>query len=90
MRMMIVAAAAGLLCMSTSVPAFAQMTGAQKDECVLASRNCRDQVDDIQTRIARLNPEIDKGTAVYSPQELKKLQAKLAEVQGLLSDMEKR
>lgn len=80
----------GLLCMSSALPVFAQMTEAQKDECVLASRNCRDQVDDIQTRIRRLNEEIGKGTAVYTPQELKKLQGKLAEVQALLRNMEKR
>jgi t-SNARE complex subunit (syntaxin) len=81
---------AALLCVSVAVPTFAEMTGAQRDECVLASRNCSNTVDDIQTQMKRINKEIEKGTAVYTPQELKKLEQKLAEVAELLRDMEKR
>ena len=80
---------AALLCVSGAVPAFAEMTSAQKDECVLASRNCSNAVDDIQTQMRRIAREIDKGTAVYTPQELRKLEQKLNEVVGLLNDMEK-
>lgn len=79
-----------LLCMSAAVPTYAQMTPAQKDECLLASRNCSDAVDDIQMKIKKISNEIEKGTAVYTPEELKKLQQKLAEVRDLLSNMEKR
>jgi Skp family chaperone for outer membrane proteins len=81
---------AALLCMSAAVPAFAEMTSAQKDECVLASRNCKTAVDDIQTQIARISKEIDKGSAVYTAEELKKLEQKLTEVKELLHAMEKR
>jgi len=81
---------AALLCLSGAVPSFAGTSSAEKDECVLASRNCSNAVDDIQTQIRRIGREIDKGTAVYTVQELKKLQQKLSEVTGLLHDMEKR
>jgi prefoldin subunit 5 len=75
--------------MSTAVPVNAEMTAAQKDECVLASRNCNAAVDDIQTRVKKIHKEIDKGTSVYTPAELKKLQEKLEDIQAFLRDMEK-
>ncbi|QXE92412.1 hypothetical protein KP001_07780 [Geomonas subterranea] len=80
---------AALLSMAAAVPAFAEMADAQKDECVLASRNCKNAVDDIQTQIKRIDAEVKKGTAVYTPAELKKLEQKLAEVKELLNNMEK-
>lgn len=75
--------------MFSSVPAFSQMTQAQKDECLLASKNCITQVDDIKKRIHKLDKEIKKGKKVYSPEELKKLEAKLKETQELLDSIEK-
>lgn len=60
-----------------------------KDECMLASRNCTDQVDDIYRRMHRLDKEIRKGTRVYSPEELRKLQVKLTETQELLKTLER-
>jgi len=81
---------AALLCVSAAVPTFAGMSDSQKDECVLSSRNCSNAVDDIQTQIRRIGREIDKGTAVYSPQELRRLEQKLSEITGMLHDMEKR
>lgn len=80
---------AALAGMSVAVPAFAEMTSAQKDECVLVSRNCQNSVDDIHARMAKINTEISKGNAVYTPDELKKLEQKLAEVRKLLDDLEK-
>jgi uncharacterized protein YlxW (UPF0749 family) len=81
---------AALLCMSGAVPAFAEMTSAQKDECVLASKNCSNAVDDIQTQIKRIAQEIDRGSTVYTAQELKTLERKLYEVREMLRDMDKR
>ena len=81
---------AAVLSMSVAVPGYTQMTGAEKDECVLASRNCKTAVDDIQTQISRIAKEIEKGSAVYTPQEMKKLEQKLADVKDLLRDLEKR
>ena len=53
---------AATIFMMSSVPAFADMTQAQKDECLLASKNCTSQVDDIYKRMHKLNKEIKKGT----------------------------
>lgn len=73
---------------ATAVPAVAaEMTKAQKDECLLASKNCEDQVDSIQKKIKKLNAEIKKGDKVYSPEELKKLETKLAETNDLLDTL---
>jgi len=72
----------------SSVPAFAEMTKAQKDECLLASKNCTAQVDDIYKRMHKLDREIKKGTKVYTPAELQKLRDKLQETQEMLKDME--
>ncbi|GFO56199.1 hypothetical protein GMSM_32060 [Geomonas sp. Red276] len=71
----------------SSTPAFSQMSPEEKNECLLASKNCTTQVDDIYKRIHKLDREIKKGTRVYTPAELKKLQDKLKETQDLLDDM---
>lgn len=65
------------------------MSQSDKDECMLASKNCVNQVDDIYKRIHRIDKEIKKGQKVYTPAELKKLQQKLTETQELLQSMEK-
>lgn len=88
MKKMATMLAAAMLVMST-VPAFAEMTKAERDECLLASKNCINQVDDIQKRIQKLNKEIKKGSQVYTADELKKLQAKLTETQQLLKELER-
>jgi peptidoglycan hydrolase CwlO-like protein len=89
MKRITVALAAAVFMMST-VPAFSEMTQSQKDECLLASKNCSDQVDDIQKRIHKLDKEIKKGKKVYSADELKKLQQKLKETQEILYNLETR
>lgn len=87
MRKMAILLATGLSMLS-SVPAFAQTSADQKDECLLATKNCMNQVDDIKQRIHKLNSEIKKGTRVYSPKELKKLQDKLKETSDVLRALE--
>jgi len=74
-----------VLVMSCSIPVFAS----EKDDCVLASMNCKDQVDSIQQKIAKLNTEIKKGHKVYTTAELNKLNAKLKEVNAMLDDLQK-
>jgi hypothetical protein len=49
----------------------------QKDECLLVARNCETNFDTIHQRIDRLNVEIGKGQAVYTPEELGKLNDQL-------------
>jgi len=69
--------------MSCSMPVFAS----EKDECLLASKNCKDQVDSIQQKVKKLNSEIKKGKKVYTADELKTLHAKLKEVNAMLDDL---
>jgi len=88
MRRMAIMLSAAIFMMSAA-PAFAEMTTAQKDECLLASKNCVTQVDDIYKRIHKLNKEIKKGTKVYSADELKKLEAKLKETDEMLKQLER-
>lgn len=64
---------------------YAQKVG--KDECLLVAQNCGDETDTIQQRITRLNNEIRKGTAVYTPDELDVLKRQLKDEYGYLSDL---
>lgn len=72
---------------SASVPAFAEDMKSSKDECLLASKGCKDEVDSIQTKIKKLQTEINKGTKVYSADEIKKLDAKLKEANQILDNL---
>lgn len=74
--------------MAVASPAFAaEMTKAQKDQCLLAAKGCATEVDTIQKKIKKLDAEIKKGKKVYSADELKKLQDKLKEAETLLDNM---
>lgn len=63
--------------------------GSEKDECLLASRGCQDQVDSIQQKIKKLHNEIEKGTRVYTPAELKKLEQSLKDANAILDNLNK-
>jgi len=74
--------------MSAAVPAFAaEMTKEEKDQCLLASKGCKGEVDSIQKKIKKLQAEIKKGTKVYSAEEIKKLQSKLDEADKMLDTL---
>ena len=73
---------------STVFAADAPVAGS-KDECLLASKNCMNEVDSIQQRMKKLNSEIKKGKKVYSAEELKKLELKLKEANEILKSLEK-
>ncbi|OGU16531.1 MAG: hypothetical protein A2076_02305 [Geobacteraceae bacterium GWC2_53_11] len=47
----------------------------EKSECLLVSKNCA--TDSIQERIERVTNEIKRGTDVYTPDELKRLEMQL-------------
>lgn len=49
----------------------------QKDECLLVAMNCPGSVDSFQQRIEKLNREINRGTDVYTGEELRILKDKL-------------
>lgn len=74
--------------MSATMPAVAQMTKEEKDQCLLASKNCLNEVDSIQKRIKKLQAEIKKGKKVYTAEELKRLEDKLKEVKEILNELE--
>ena len=74
--------------MAVAVPVFAaEMTKDQKDQCLLASKNCAAEADTIQKKIKKLQAEIKKGTKVYSADEIKKLNEKLKETETLLDNI---
>jgi hypothetical protein len=56
----------------------------QKDECLLMAKNCGDQMDSIQQRIGRISHEIDKGSAVYTREELMRLNSELQDARKTL------
>jgi len=60
-----------------------------KDECLLASKGCMNEVDSIQQKLKKINTEIKKGKKVYSVEELKKLELKLKEANEILKNLEK-
>lgn len=55
-----------------------------KDECLLMARNCGDQADTIQQRIQRINRELNKGSSVYSNDELRRLQNQLDDANHMM------
>jgi len=73
--------------MAVAVPAFAQQTPAEKDQCLLTAKACATQVDSIQQRIKKLDQAIKEGKKVYTPEELKKLQDKLDETNKMLDEL---
>ncbi|MGB9079973.1 MAG: hypothetical protein WCD00_01655 [Desulfuromonadaceae bacterium] len=77
--------------LSTMTMAFAAdaPVAGSKDECLLASKNCMNQVDSIQQRIKRIHSEVKKGKKVYSAEELKKLEQKLKEANDILNSLDK-
>lgn len=88
MKRLAIILVAALLTAAT-VPAFAQMTKEEKDQCLLASKGCLNEVDSLQQRIKKLSREIKKGTKVYTAEELKTLEQKLKEVNDFLKDLER-
>jgi len=86
MKKVIILALAAVLT-SVAVPVLSAEMQSSKDECLLASKNCKDEVDTIQTKIKKLHAEIKKGKKVYSAEEIKKLELKLKEANDILDDL---
>lgn len=75
-----------LACMGLSI-AYAEeksMTKSEKDQCLLISKECENEIMNIQQKIKKLQSEIKKGKRVYTADELKKLQYKLQEINSIL------
>lgn len=89
MKKMIIAVMAALALSATTMAFAANTATSSKDECLLASKGCKDQVDSIQQKIKKINTELKKGKKTYSAEELKKLEQKLKEANEILDSLEK-
>ena len=49
----------------------------QKDECLIVAKNCITGDESVMKRVERLKREIEKGSEVYPPEELKIFQDQL-------------
>lgn len=65
------------------------MTPDQKNECLLYSKKCMSSADSIQSKMRKLDAEIQKGTKVYTPEELRRLEEKLKDLNDTLDVMMK-
>lgn len=90
MKKMVLRVVLAMACMGIGV-AFADdkgmMTTAQKDECLLISKDCKTATLSIQEKIKKLQTEIQKGKRVYTADELKKLEQKLKETETTLDEL---
>ena len=76
--------------LSTTSMAFAEeVKKDEKNECLLAAKGCRDEVDSIQQKVKKINSEIKKGSKVYSAEELKKLEQKLKEANEIIKNLQR-
>ena len=48
-----------------------------KDQCLIVAKNCSGGSDSVLKRVERLNKEIEKGSSVYTHEELKGFQEQL-------------
>lgn len=61
-----------------AVPVFAAITAEGKNDCLVYGKNCPNAVDSLPERISKLKTEIAKGEKIYTAEELKLLEDKLA------------
>ena len=89
MKKLITQLVLAVACMGLGV-AFAEdqeMSKAQKDECLLISKDCKNATLSIQEKMNKLNAEIQKGKRVYTAEELKKLEEKLKDTETMLNQI---
>jgi len=89
MKKVLIAVLTAFALSSAGMAFSADVKNTQKDECLLASKGCMNEVDSIQQKLKKLNAEIKKGTKVYSAEEIKKLELKLKEANEILRNLEK-
>lgn len=70
------------------MPRMEQAEQGGKNDCLLVAMNCGQQVDSIQQRIDRIQHEIGRGTAVYTNEELRRLQDQLDEANRNFNELQ--
>ena len=85
-KMLLVLAAVGLF---GAMPALAAEHTGMKMETPAGTRECALQAETIQEKIKRLDTEVAKGSKKYNAKELKKLEKKLKEANGILDQLNK-
>lgn len=86
----VMGAAALVIALAVGTYAEEKATGGEKidkDVCLLYSQDCATQVDSIQKKVQKLRTEIDKGTRVYTPEEIRALNQKLRDTERLIDEL---
>jgi len=89
MKKVLIAVLTAFALSATSMAFADEVKKNEKNECLLAAKGCKDEVDSIQQKLKKINAEIKKGKQVYSADELKKLDQKLKEANEILNSLEK-
>ncbi|HTP64103.1 MAG TPA: hypothetical protein VMJ66_01840 [Geobacteraceae bacterium] len=72
---------------AVALPVYAD-NAQEQETCAIAANNCLNKADILQKRINKLNAEIKKGDAKYSPEEMKMLEQKLQDAMDQLDKVE--
>jgi Tfp pilus assembly protein FimT len=75
------------LMLSAAIPAFAEESRQEQVICQLAAKNCLNESEAIQKKMKKVRSDIDKGTKVYSAEDIKKIEQKLKEANDLLDNL---
>lgn len=73
--------------LSLGAPSFAEVSNQEQVICNLASKNCLSQAEAIQKKMKKVRSDIEKGTKVYSSEDIKKIEQKLKEANDLLDSL---
>lgn len=84
-KLLLLIMAMGLL---GTMPVFAEHAKTKADQKVI--QECAIQAESIQQKIKRVEGEISKGSTKYNADDMKKLEAKLKELNDLLENLGKR
>ena len=58
-----------------------------KELTLLYSRNCADLTTSLQDKVTRLREEITNGRRIYTPEEIRKLEGKLKEMDEMVDSL---
>ena len=76
-----------LLGLTIAVPARGDKTPSGRDISILHSKKCAELTASMQKKVGRLQEEIANGGRIYTPAEIKKLEAMLKETEEMMDAM---